>query len=86
MAEVTSYESLQRARDLIDAQYALPLDLDELARTANFSRYHFDLSCPLLGDAQESTQVYSQLLCDYARHPGLGPGRISSFRVFFFNH
>jgi AraC-like DNA-binding protein len=34
-------ESLQRARELIDAQYTQPLDLDELARIANFSRYHF---------------------------------------------
>ena len=41
MARSTSYESLWRARELIDVQYAQPLDLDELARTANFSRYHF---------------------------------------------
>src|SRR5574342_380962 len=41
MARSTTYESLWRARELIDAQYAQPLDLDELARTANFSRYHF---------------------------------------------
>lgn len=36
-----SHASLVRARELIDAQYAKPLDLEELARTANFSRYHF---------------------------------------------
>src|SRR5260370_32901678 len=33
--------SLDRARALIDAEYAQPLDLDELARTAHFSRYYF---------------------------------------------
>ena len=41
MARSASHESLWRARELIDAQYAQPLDLDELARTANFSRYYF---------------------------------------------
>jgi len=41
MAGATPQESLLRARELMDAQYAQPLDLDELARTANFSRYHF---------------------------------------------
>ena len=41
MAQSASHESLLRARELIDTQYAMPLDLDELARTANFSRYHF---------------------------------------------
>src|ERR1051325_4839999 len=41
MARATSHESLQHARKLIDTQYAQPLDLDELARVANFSRYHF---------------------------------------------
>jgi AraC-like DNA-binding protein len=41
MAGTTAQESLQRARQLIDAQYAQRLDLDELARTANFSRFHF---------------------------------------------
>jgi len=41
MARSVAHESLWRARELIDAQYAQPLDLDELARTANFSRYHF---------------------------------------------
>ena len=34
-------ENLNRARDLIDAQFDRPLDLDELAATAHFSRYHF---------------------------------------------
>ena len=32
---------LRRARDLIDRQYAEPLDLDAMARTAGYSRYHF---------------------------------------------
>jgi len=41
MAQSSPRASLQRARDLIDTQYAHPLDLDELARIANFSRYHF---------------------------------------------
>ena len=41
MAKSSHPASLQRARDLIDRQYAQPLDLDELARIANFSRYHF---------------------------------------------
>jgi len=41
MARSASSESLQRARELIDAHYAQPLDLNQLARTANFSRYHF---------------------------------------------
>ncbi len=41
MQRVPADESLQRARDLIDAQYDRPLDLDELARAAHFSRYHF---------------------------------------------
>ena len=41
MAGATITESLKRARELIDTRYAQPLDLDELARTANFSRYHF---------------------------------------------
>ena len=41
MPRSASYESLSHARELIDARYSEPLDLDELARTANFSRYHF---------------------------------------------
>ncbi|HET9394608.1 MAG TPA: AraC family transcriptional regulator, partial [Nitrospiraceae bacterium] len=41
MAQSSPRAALQRARDLIDTQYAQPLDLDELARIANFSRYHF---------------------------------------------
>ncbi|TSD95105.1 helix-turn-helix transcriptional regulator [Skermania sp. ID1734] len=32
---------LRRARDLADKHYASPLDLDELARAAGVSRYHF---------------------------------------------
>ena len=41
MARPPTSDSLHRARELIDARYTEPLDLDELARTANFSRYHF---------------------------------------------
>ena len=41
MARSTTREALWRARELIDGRYAQPLDLDELARTANFSRFHF---------------------------------------------
>jgi|SRR5688572_4077984 len=41
MAQSTTQEALWRARALIDTRYTQPLDLDELARTANFSRYHF---------------------------------------------
>ena len=33
--------ALRRARDLIDRDYAEPLDLDALAREAGYSRYHF---------------------------------------------
>ncbi|MFF5030510.1 helix-turn-helix transcriptional regulator [Nocardia salmonicida] len=32
---------LRKARDLVDRQYAEPLDLDELARAAGVSKYHF---------------------------------------------
>jgi AraC-like DNA-binding protein len=32
---------LRRARDLMDACYADPLELDDLAAAAGFSRYHF---------------------------------------------
>jgi AraC-like DNA-binding protein len=32
---------LRRARDLIDRDYAGPLDLDRLAATAGLSKYHF---------------------------------------------
>jgi AraC-like DNA-binding protein len=41
MARSGSSESLQRARELIDAQYSQPLDLNELSQAANLSRYHF---------------------------------------------
>ena len=41
MAQSNSQDGLWRARELIDSRYAEPLDLDELARVANFSRYHF---------------------------------------------
>jgi AraC-like DNA-binding protein len=36
-----SADSLQRARDLIDAQLDRPLDLETLARAAHLSRFHF---------------------------------------------
>lgn len=32
---------LRRARDLMDARYAEPLELDDMAAAAGFSRYHF---------------------------------------------
>jgi AraC-like DNA-binding protein len=32
---------LRRARDLMDARYAEPLSLDDMAAVAGFSRYHF---------------------------------------------
>ncbi len=35
------HDSLLRARELIDAHFDQPLDLEELARAAHFSRYHF---------------------------------------------
>jgi AraC-like DNA-binding protein len=41
MTRSVSYEALQRARNLIDAQYSQPLDLNELAQAANLSRFHF---------------------------------------------
>ena len=41
MARSASHESLLRARELIDTRYTQLLDLDDLARTANFSRFHF---------------------------------------------
>lgn len=33
--------ALRRARDLIDLRYAEPLDLDDLARAAGYSKFHF---------------------------------------------
>ena len=33
--------ALRRARDLIDRDYAQPLDLDALAREAGYSKFHF---------------------------------------------
>jgi AraC-like DNA-binding protein len=41
MTRSASLESLLRAKELIDTRYTQALDLDELARAANFSRYHF---------------------------------------------
>ena len=33
--------AVRRARDLIDREYASPLDLDRMAREAGYSRFHF---------------------------------------------
>lgn len=41
MARSGSSESLQRVREIIDAQYSQPLNLNELSQAANLSRYHF---------------------------------------------
>jgi AraC-like DNA-binding protein len=38
---VPSERHLLRARDLVDASYAQPLDVDDLARAAGLSRAHF---------------------------------------------
>lgn len=36
-----TYQQLLRARAFIDEYYDLPLDLEQIARQASFSRYHF---------------------------------------------
>lgn len=36
-----SYQQLDRARAFIDEHYDMALDLEQIAREANFSRYHF---------------------------------------------
>lgn len=41
MASVDMARQLQRARDLVDARFAEPLDVDEMARAAGFSKAHF---------------------------------------------
>ncbi|HEY3263256.1 MAG TPA: AraC family transcriptional regulator [Pseudonocardiaceae bacterium] len=41
MVPVDLLPHLRRARDHIDRHYELPLDLDELARVACVSKYHF---------------------------------------------
>src|SRR3954452_21144967 len=41
MNVVPTTRHLLRARDLADARYADPLDVDDLARTAGLSRAHF---------------------------------------------
>jgi AraC-like DNA-binding protein len=41
MRVVPSERHLLRARDLVDACYAQPLDVDDLARAAGLSRAHF---------------------------------------------
>jgi AraC-like DNA-binding protein len=38
---VAFLSALRRARDLIDRDYAAPLDLDAMAREAGYSRFHF---------------------------------------------
>jgi AraC-like DNA-binding protein len=40
-APLFTLPALRRARDLIDREYAMPLNLDALAREAGYSRYHF---------------------------------------------
>jgi AraC-like DNA-binding protein len=47
---------LRRARDLVDREYAQPLDLDRLARVAGVSKYHF-LRC--------FTQTYGRTPAQY---------------------
>jgi AraC-like DNA-binding protein len=44
--------ALRRARDLIDRDYAEPLDLDAMAREAGYSRFHFARA---FGDAYGET-------------------------------
>jgi AraC-like DNA-binding protein len=41
MTDVPPARYLLRARDLVDARYAEPLDVDDLARAAGLSRAHF---------------------------------------------
>lgn len=41
MGQTIQHESLVRVRELIDTNYAEPLDLDELARAAHLSRFYF---------------------------------------------
>lgn len=41
MSDTPFVAHLRRARDLIDRRYADPLDLDAMARTAGYSRFHF---------------------------------------------
>ena len=41
MASVTPARHLLRARDLADARYAEPLEVDDLARAAGLSKAHF---------------------------------------------
>jgi transcriptional regulator GlxA family with amidase domain len=41
MPAVAVLVHLRRAKDVMDARYAEPLDLSELADQAGFSRYHF---------------------------------------------
>ena len=43
--------ALRRARDLIDREYAEPLDLDAMASEAGYSRFHF---------AREFTAAYGE--------------------------
>src|SRR5215831_10386852 len=40
-AALFTLPALRRARDLIDRDYAEPLDLDAMARAAGYSKYHF---------------------------------------------
>ena len=41
LRDAAQLAALRRARDLVDRHYAEPLDLDDLAAAAGYSRFHF---------------------------------------------